>query len=126
MSVKKTRVCSVVCFATAQNIGRNDTKTLPTGKEPSTRRRAQSLLEEIFPEERSEAELMSTAQKDASTFWFGTTKGDGKWTFEEGTTYEDLVLNTPKTPSEVFPGLISFVGQTGRLPLQKYFTLQSS
>jgi hypothetical protein len=62
-------------------------------------------------------------KSDADNMWFGVSgpQGENKDYFlYEGIAYEDLMLAGPSTrPSTTSPSLVSFIGETGTLPLRR-------
>jgi hypothetical protein len=77
----------------------------------------------LHSKEMSLEESQKVFEHDAETFWFGVEESKeekGKYNFDEGTIYEDLLLQTHDNSyvdiSAVYPGLVSFVGRAGWSP----------
>jgi hypothetical protein len=104
-------------------------KALPPDAEYATAHEKTNLILEtairnVFDPETSSVEWRQRKEV-AQSFWFGIQKREGDYFFEEGTIYEQL-LQMSESPSAatsgVYPGLVSFVGETGEGPeaLPKY------
>ncbi|XTI90368.1 FabD/lysophospholipase-like protein [Cenococcum geophilum] len=70
----------------------------------------------LNPAKWSENEKKCRAEDEANSFWFGVRKDKVDYFLDEGRVYDELlpITSSPRTVmSGVYPGLISFVGETG-------------
>jgi hypothetical protein len=74
------------------------------------------LLKGILePSARSVEQQENLHKEDARTLWVGLSEKDEKQFIHEGTVYEDLLFENPAIqPWGIYPGLITFVGDTGK------------
>jgi hypothetical protein len=55
-------------------------------------------------------------KEDARALWVGVTEKDDKKFIHEGSVYEDLIFENPAIqPWGIYPGLVTFVGDTGKM-----------
>lgn len=72
----------------------------------------------LAPAERSVEQQQNLRQMDAHNLWFGVFEKDGRQFIHEGSVYEDLILTNPAIePWHIYPGLVTFVGDTGKANL---------
>ncbi len=66
-------------------------------------------------------------KEDARTLWVGVTEKDDKKFIHEGSVYEDLIFENPAIqPWGIYPGLVTFVGDTGKMNPQTILYLYSN
>lgn len=78
------------------------------------------LLKGILePPTRSVEQQENLHKVDSRTLWVGVSEKDEKQFIHEGSVYEDLIFENPAIqPWGIYPGLITFVGDTGKANLQ--------
>lgn len=73
------------------------------------------LNDVLSVKERTVEQKQIIHQEDAKNLWFGVTESDGKQYVYEGPSYGNLILdNVALQPWGIYPGLVTFVGETGR------------
>ncbi|KAI0974552.1 hypothetical protein F4678DRAFT_458515 [Xylaria arbuscula] len=90
-------------------------RTSSTKHKRSDPKLADLLKDILLQPTRSEEQQERLHKEDARTLWFGVLSDeDGKQFIHEGSVYEDLIFENPAVqPWGIYPGLVTFVGETG-------------